>query len=89
MKKIIEVKYLDGYRLLCRFKSGEWRVYDREPFGFNGVWAYLEDVNNFKQVELVYGALTWFGPNGLELDICPDYTFMVSEPYEGTNHETD
>ena len=87
LKKIITVTYLEKYRLLLEFQNGEKRVYDREEFGFDGIWEYLKDINNFKNVTLVFRALTWFRNLDLledecnELDICPDYTYMVSTPY--------
>jgi len=86
LQKIISVTYLDGYRLLLAFKNGEKRIYDREKFGFDGVWEYIKDINNFKKVTLVFGALTWYRDLTLpedecnELDICPDFAYTVSEP---------
>lgn len=90
MKKIVNITYLERYRLLLEFDNGEKRVYDREEFGFDGIWQYIQDINNFKDVKLIFGALTWFRNLELpenecnELDICPDYTYMVSTPYVAT-----
>jgi len=87
LRKIINVTYLKDYQLLVEFENGEKRIYDRKNCGFEGIWEYIKDVNNFKQVTLVFGALTWFRNLDLpadecnELDVCPDYTYRVSEPF--------
>jgi len=82
MKKIVSCSYIGDYRLLVTFNNGEKKVYNQEELGFDGFWAYLKNTDNFHNVELVDGALTWFRPNDFELDLCPDYTYMVSKPYE-------
>lgn len=88
LHKIITVTYLDNYRLLLEFSNNEKRVYNREEFGFDGVWEYIKEIDNFKKVTLVFGALTWYRNLDLpenecnELDICPDYAYKVSTPWE-------
>ena len=82
MKKITDVETLNDHSLICTFNTGEKRLYEMEN-EMTGVFSYLKDTDNFKSVTLVRGALTWFRPDACEIDICPDYTYMNSSPYEG------
>jgi len=81
MRKIHHVTPLHDYKLLCQFDNGEQRVYDLSPL-LRGVFEYCRDIDNFKSVQLVRGALTWFRPEGSELNLCPDSVYMKSTPYK-------
>ncbi|MCL1948535.1 MAG: DUF2442 domain-containing protein [Turicibacter sp.] len=80
MREVLSATYLGGHRLLLEFDNHEKRVYDREEFGFKGVFKFLEDEGNFQQVQIVRGALTWFQPDDMEIDLCPDSTYDRSTP---------
>jgi len=73
--RVVQVKALDGYRLLVRFVDGtEGEVHMKELIhGPNaGVFAYLADVEIFQQVGLEFGAVTWPGGIDLALDAMYD-----------------
>lgn len=70
MNKIIEVKYLDEYKLLIYFNDGESRTIDFRPLIGKGISAKLLDVDFFKLVKIDNGGgIEW--PNGF--DFCPNY----------------
>ena len=87
MRKIIHAKVLKDYTLLLTFDNQECRLFDMSK-ELTGVFEYLKDYDHFTSFELVSGTLTWFRKMDLdsnlcnELDVCPDYAYMESIPYE-------
>jgi len=83
----MSVKVLKDYQLLLRFESGEDRVYDMSS-RLNGVFEFLKDYNEFKEVKIINGAPTWFlnypVPSNIcnEIDICPTSAYFDSVPFE-------
>ena len=77
MMKIIDVEVLDDYKLLLSFNNNEKRIFDISQ-ELSGAFECLTEYENLKKVQLVHGALTWFRPGQMELDICPDYAYMNS-----------
>ena len=69
--RIESVSHLPGFRLSVRFNDGtEGTVVMSELINSPkaGVFEALRDVNLFKKVSLVYGAVTWPG----DIDLAPD-----------------
>jgi hypothetical protein len=54
-----------------------------DPITAGKVFAPLQNSGFFKTVRLVYGAPTWIGTQGQEIDICPDTFYLESHPWEG------
>lgn len=70
MNKIIEIKYIDEYKLLLRFKDGESKTINFKNLIGKGVSAALLDLNYFKLASIDNGGgIEW--PNGF--DFCPNY----------------
>lgn len=66
--KVVETRFLDGYRLWIRFSNGKQGVHDfSNMIAEGGVMVEpLGDPVMFRRVFLEFGALTW--PNGFDLD---------------------
>lgn len=70
MNKIIEIKYIDEYKLFLRFKDGEPKTINFRNLIGKGVSAALLDPNYFKLASIDNGGgIEW--PNGF--DFCPNY----------------
>jgi len=79
VQEVIDVEYLDGYRLEITFESGEKREVDIAGFvRFDGVFEPLSDLDYFQQVRVNpdIGTIMW--PNGA--DLCPDVLYQVGRP---------
>ncbi len=68
--KILKLTYLDGYRLQLTFQNGESGELDLHDdiVGAGGVFAPLEDLDYFAQVQVNHetGTIVW--PNGVDFD---------------------
>lgn len=83
---IIElVKPLTDYCIYVEVEDGRKGVFDLKPYLDHGVFRELKDVNYFKQVGIVFGAVTW--PN--EQDIAPETLLAKLRPVDSTPPETD
>jgi hypothetical protein len=74
LKDIVEVEPLEGYRLFVRFEDGVQGVVDvSDLVRFEGVFAPLEDLDQFRQASVnpELGVVCW--PNGADLD--PDVLY--------------
>lgn len=76
LKDIVAVKLLEGYQLFLRFEDGIEGVVDiSQLVPFSGVFAPLQDLATFAQVQIhpELGTLIW--QNGADLD--PDVLYAV------------
>lgn len=62
------VKPLPNYRLYVEVEDGRRGVFDMKPYLDLGVFRELKDEHYFKQVGILFGAVTW--PH--EQDIAPE-----------------
>jgi hypothetical protein len=62
------VKPLADYRIYVELENGQRGVFDLKPYLDRGVMRELRDENYFRQVGIMFGAVTW--PH--EQDIAPD-----------------
>jgi hypothetical protein len=62
------VKPKDDYKIYVEIEDGRKGIFDMTPYLNKGVFRELKDVNYFKQVDILFGAVTW--PN--EQDIAPE-----------------
>ncbi len=80
--RVKQVRYLGDYRLELGFADGVVGELDFEArvVGRGGVFAPLEDVDFFKQVQVDPEAGTIVWPNGV--DLCPDvlYSQVTGKP---------
>ena len=73
MKKISEVKVLQGYRLELVFDNGARGVVDLSGLVGKGVFAIWRDRRIFEQVRIgSFGELVW----GDQIDLCPDALYL-------------
>ena len=73
MKKISEVKVLQGYRLELVFDDGTRGVVDLSDLVGKGVFAIWRDRRIFEQVQIgSFGELVW----GDQIDLCPDALYL-------------
>ena len=73
MKKISEVKVLQGYRLELVFDDGARGAVDLSDLVGKGVFAIWRDRRIFEQVRIgSFGELVW----GDQIDLCPDALYL-------------
>ena len=79
--RIKAVRYLDGYRLMLTFATGEDRIIDLCDEVGEGVFEPLKDPAFFKRVaiDLIAETISW--PNGV--DLCPHSLYESSTPVNG------
>ncbi|HBL11527.1 MAG TPA: DUF2442 domain-containing protein [Cyanobacteria bacterium UBA11162] len=77
LKDIVAVKPLDGYQLWLRFEDGVEGVVDiSQVISFSGIFAPLQDLAYFAQVQIhpELGTIVW--QNGADLD--PDVLYSLA-----------
>lgn len=62
------VKPMSGYRIYVEVEDGRRGIFDLKPYLDRGVFRELQDEDYFKQVGILFGAVTW--PH--EQDIAPE-----------------
>jgi hypothetical protein len=73
MRKISEVRVLQGYRLELAFDDGAHGVVDLSDLVGKGVFAMWCDPRIFGQVRIgSFGELIW----GDQIDLCPDALYL-------------
>ena len=73
MRKITEVKVLQGYRLELTFDDGICGTVDLSDLVGKGVFALWHDRHFFEQVWIgSFGELIW----GDQIDLCPDSLYL-------------
>jgi hypothetical protein len=80
---VINVKPLDGYKLLLKFENDEERIFDVSPYFNMGKFAELKDVSLFNTVTVKFDSIEW--ANHLDLD--PEILYEKSTKVE-TQHVT-
>jgi hypothetical protein len=83
LKDIVEVRHLGGYRLHLRFEDGiEGELDFAGRLQFQGVFARLKDVSEFRKVRVnpESGTIEWPG----DIDLDPDvlYAAITGKPIE-------
>jgi hypothetical protein len=80
LRKVVEVRPLDGYRVFIRFDDGLQGELDLEPLlaPFKGVFAPLRDLARFREIYVDNHTVSW--PN--DLDLAPEvlYSKMSGRP---------
>lgn len=76
MKKVINVKPLDDYKILLTFDNNEKRIKDMKPYLNNGVFKKLKNKSFFNSVHISFDTISWAD----EIDICADTLYKTSIP---------
>jgi Protein of unknown function (DUF2442) len=77
-----EVKYIEEYKLLIRFRDGKLKIVDFKDELWGEVFEPLKDINNFKKVSVKYSSITW--ENGA--DIAPEWLYKKGVEVTETNN---
>jgi hypothetical protein len=72
---VIDVNYLDGYRLWLRFNNGAEGLVDLESELYGEIFEPLLDKDLFRQVYVTSRTIEW--PNGA--DFAPEYLYKLAE----------
>jgi hypothetical protein len=72
---VIEVEYLEDYRLKLKFNNGAEGLVDLEKELYGEVFEPLRDKSLFKQVFLTSRTIEW--PNGA--DFAPEFLWEIAE----------
>lgn len=73
MKKAVEVKPLEGFRIWVRYEDGAEGEVDLSDLAGRGVFQVWKDRRVFETVHVdESGAIAWQG----ELDLCPDAVYL-------------
>jgi Protein of unknown function (DUF2442) len=81
LKDIVAVKPLEGYQLWLRFEDGVEGVVDiSQIIAFSGIFAPLQDLDYFAQVQIhpELGTIVW--QNGADLDPDVLYSLVTQRP---------
>lgn len=73
MRKIIDVKPLEDYKLLLTFDNNIKKIKDMKPYLNKGVFKVLQDKSIFNSVKIVLGTIAWG-----DIDMCPDSLYESS-----------
>ena len=77
------VKPLPDYRIYVEIENGQRGIFDLKPYLDRGVFRELRDEHYFKQVGVLFGAVTW--PH--EQDVAPETLLEEMVPVESTPNE--
>lgn len=70
---MICARSLDRYKLLARFSTGEFGVFDLEPLLDAPAFVPLKHKAEFDRVYIDFGALTWLDGDA---DLAPEYVYQ-------------
>ncbi|MDE6770166.1 MAG: DUF2442 domain-containing protein [Muribaculaceae bacterium] len=76
MLKVVDVDYLDGYRLKLTFNDKVSKIADLEPFLYGEVFSTLRDRDLFTQYALTPVTIEWV--NGV--DLAPEFLYEIGTP---------
>ena len=72
---IIDLKYIDNYKLRLTFKNGKQGIVDLGKYSHKGgVFSRFSDINYFKKVYVDHGVLCW--PDNV--DIAPETIYSMA-----------
>ena len=71
---IVDVKPLEGYKLLLTFENKEKRIFDVSPFFHIGEFSKLKELSLFNTVAVKFDSIEW--SNHLDLD--PELLYQKS-----------
>jgi len=79
---VIDVKPLDGYKLLLTFKNKEKRLFDVSPYLNIGKFSELKELSLFNTVKIKFDSIEW--NNSLDLD--PELLYQKSIELNTSSH---
>ncbi len=76
--KIIDVKPLDGYKILLLYETEEKRIFDVSPYIKGSWYGKLQDIRYFKSVHISDDTVAWAGGQ----DLAPHELYENSVMYK-------
>jgi len=73
--EVNKAKYIDGYKLLISFNTGEKKIVDLEGKLEGPVFKPLQNIEEFKKFKIDY-TIEWASG----ADIAPEYLYEIGEP---------
>ncbi len=77
------VRPLDDYKIYVEIEDGRKGIFDLKPYLNHGVFRELRNEHYFKQVGILFGAVTW--PH--EQDIAPETLVAEMNPVSGSKNK--
>jgi hypothetical protein len=74
MLRIIDVEYIEDYRLQLSFNNNEILYVDLKEYLDAPVYRVLKNPDNFKQFGLVRGTLEWYN----NADFAPEFLYKLA-----------
>ena len=74
MKKVLSAKANDDFTLELTFTDGSVRLFDSKPYHNKGIFAELNDLDYFKDFQIIYGTVQWKN----EQDFAPETLYIES-----------
>ena len=81
MRKVINVKVLEDYKLELTFDNNVVKIKDMKPYLNTGVFRTLSKKEVFNSVKLSFGTISWND----DIDMCADYLYETSEEVKKNN----
>jgi hypothetical protein len=75
MKKVVSAKANDDFTLDLQFDDGKRKRFDVKPYLDFPVFRELKNLENFKQIKIVFGTVQWQN----EQDISPETLYLEGE----------
>lgn len=71
---IVDVKPLEGYKLLLTFENQERRIFDTTPYLNVGKFFELREIELFNTIKVKFDSVEW----GNQLDLDPEFLYKNS-----------
>ena len=75
MRKVINVKVLEDYKLELTFDNNVVKIKDMKPYLNSGVFKILNKQEVFNSVKISFGTISW----NEDIDMCADYLYETSK----------
>ncbi len=75
MIRVLDVAYVNDYKLLILFNDGTRKMADLRPFLTGGILGELQDLNKFTQFSLNGCTIKW--ANGA--DLAPEFLYDIGQ----------
>lgn len=81
---VVDVKPLDGYKLLLTFENKEERIFDVSPYLDIGKFSELKEFSLFRTAKVKFDSIEWSN----QLDLDPELLYQKSVKLKDTTNIT-
>ncbi len=85
--KVIEAKYIEGFKIKFTFNDGKSKIIDFEDLLWGEVFEPLKDVNKFKEFKLNPFTIEWENGADFAPEFLYDYGKSKKEPIASSQHK--